>query len=238
MKLRSLTLVLALALLALAVPLAVASPDASHQASTSKKKKSYCQKKISKEKGKSTRKVKSAKFYLAITKRPTEYFFCSEAQKFSGSIAAWDGIKKTSHLRAVKNNCAIFYSESKKGSSFDSGYKSLKIVEAKQFKKGAVNQTFASNLGKSDEKVSLVSLTLAKNCVFAAGYVLDGVPMISIAGIGNFPYGGFYDRPIVGASVAELKSIKVKYISKVAAQVTWTQGGVPKALNYPSDVQN
>jgi len=235
MKLRS--LILALALLALAVPVAIASSDSTQPASISKKKKSYCEKKIKLAKATLKSKVKSAKFYLAINKRFGIYVFCSESPKFSGTIAGFDGIKKTSHLRAVKNNCAIFYSESKQGSGWDAGSKELKIVSAKFFKKGAVKQTNGSILGRKDEKVSLASLSLAKNCVFAAGYYLDGVPTISIAGIGNFPYGGFYDRPIVGASAAELKSIKVKYISKTAAQITWSQAGVPKVLNYPGDVE-
>lgn len=237
MKLRSLTLVLALALLALAVPLAIASPDASHQASISKKKQSYCQKKIKLAKAKLKSKDKAAKFYLAISKNKTSYVFCSESPKFSGTIAEFDGIKKTSHLRAVKNNCAIFYSESKQGSGWDAGAKELKIVSAKFFKKGAVKQTNGSIIGKKDETVSMASLSLSKNCVFAAGYFLNGVPTISIAGIGDFPYGGFYDRPIPGASAAELKSIKINYVSKTAVQVTWSQAGVPKVLNYPGDVQ-
>ena len=235
---RTRTLLLVLALAALAIPLAAgassAAPD--HQTSAAKKKRSYCEKKIKKQKGSHTKKVKSAKFFLAVTKRPTEYFFCSESPKFSGSISAWDGIKKTKYLRAVKKNCAIFYTEAKSNSASDSGEKKLNIVAAKYFKKGAVKQTFSSRLGEKDDSVSLASLSLSKNCVFAAGYVLNGKPMIEIAGIGNFPYQGFYEKALPNASVSELKKIKITVTSKTSVQVSWTQGGVPTTLDYPGNL--
>lgn len=232
-------LLLSVLTLALAAPIAVSAetPSAapSQQAQIAKKKLSYCQKKGKKEKGKFVGKVKKAKFFLYTTKRPTSYFFCSESPKFSGEIAAWEGIKKTSHLRAVKNNCAVFYSEEKPGTGMFTGEKELKIVPAKFFRKGAAQrgQTQASVLGKKDETVSLESLELTSNCVIVGGYFLNGAPMLTVAGSGDFPYQGHVRRAIPGATAAELKAIKVNVVSPTAVQVTWTQGGVAKTLDYP-----
>lgn len=222
----------ALALLALAIPVAANAGSAEEPASAAKKKLSYCQKQGKSKKGKLFGKVKDAKFFLYTKKKPTEYFFCSESPKYSGTIEAWDGIKKTSNLKAVKNNCAIFYTEGTPTTDLYSGEKELKIVAAKFFKKGAVKQTQGSVIGKKDETVSLESLSLAKNCVFAAGYMLNGVPTLKTAGIGNFPYQGFVTRTLTGATAAELKAVKVTMTSATSATVSWTQGGVPKSLNY------
>lgn len=233
MKLR--LVLLAMLALALTVPSAIAVAAGDHEATAAKKKKlSYCQKKGKSEKGKLFGKVKSAKFFLYTTKRPTEYFFCSESPKYTGSIAAWEGIKKTSHLRAVKNNCALFFSESKQGSDINDGAKYLKIVPAKFFRKGSTypKQTQAARLGTKEEAVELVTLGLSSNCVFAAGYTKNGVPYMQIAGIGDFPYGGFKAAPIAGATAADLKNIKVTADSPTQATITYTAGGVPRSVVY------
>jgi hypothetical protein len=226
-----------LLILALAVPVA-ASTAASDSAVTIAKKKrkkaTYCQKKGKKAKAKLFGRVKSAKFFLYTTKRPTEYMFCSESPKFKGAIAAWDGIKKTSHLRAVKNNCAIFYTEGKPGTSWDSESKELKIIGAKYFRRGSkfAKQTHASTLGFKADTVTLESLSLSKNCVYAAGLVKNGVPTLRVSGIGDFPYQGQVTREIPGATTAELKAIKITVVAAGLVQVTWSQAGVAKTLDY------
>lgn len=236
MKLR--LVLLAIFALALAVPsgIAVADTEGASTVTTAKKKKklSYCQKKGKTAKGKLVGKVKSAKFFLYTTKRPTEYFFCSESPKYSSGIAEWSGIKKTSHLRAVKNNCAIFFSESKQGSGINDGAKYLKIIPAKFFRKGSsyAKQTQAARLGTKAEAVELVTLDLAKNCVFAAGYLKNGVPYMQIVGTGDFPYGGQKEAPIAGATAADLKNIKVTADSPTQATITYTAGGVPRSVIY------
>lgn len=233
MKIRSLTVIALLTLLA--VP-AVAVSAASHQGEVAKKKKklSYCQKKGKQVKGKSVGKVKSAKFFLYTTKRPIEYFFCSESPKFSGRIQAWDGIKKTSSLRAVRNNCAIFYSEGKPSSSTFSGEKELKIVSTKYFRKGSEypKQTSATRLGTKDETVSLGKLALSTNCVYAVGFVRDGKIFMKIAGIGDFPSQWILEAPIAGASAGDLKSISVAATSSSSATVNYTVGGAARSFLY------
>ncbi len=229
-------LIIALTLaLALLTPVAISAAASSpKQATVAKKKLSYCQKKGKAAKGTLFSKVKAAKFFLYIQKGKRDYFFCSESPKYTGQIAEWAGIKKTSHLRAVKNNCAIFFSESKQGPGYDDGAKYLKIVSAQYFRKGSKlpKQTSASRLGTKDQTVTLQSLTVAKNCVYAAGYTLNGVSTILMAGTGDFGYTGRIERSIPAASAAELKAIKVTYNSATSSTISWTEAGVPKSFEY------
>ncbi len=226
-------------ILALAAPVAISTAahnDAEPQAQIAKKKRkqTWCQKKGKSAKGKLVSKVKAAKFFLYTTKRPTEYFFCSESHKFTGTIAEWGGIKKTSHVRAVKKNCAVFFSESKRGSGWDAGAKYLKVIPYKFFRKGSKypKQTQAGQLGAKDDAVTVYSVSLAKNCVVAVAYAKNGVPTLRITGVGDFGYQGWVTREIPGATIAELKKVRVVYNNKDSATVKWTQGGVPNTYDY------
>lgn len=235
MKFRFLISLLLLTAFFVPAAISAAAPDTTVVVAKKKKKKlSYCAKQAQKKKAKAKASVKSAKFFLYTKKRPDEYFFCSEAPKFSGSIAAWAGIKTTSHLRAVKNNCAVFFSETKQGPGYDDGAKYLKVVSAKYFRKGSklAKQTHASRLGDKTETVSLQEVALSKNCVYAAAFKLNGVSTLVISGAGDFGYTGRVERSIPAASDAELKNVKVVATSATSAQVQWTEGGAPKTYDY------
>lgn len=226
----TLTLLLMSALL---VPVAIASAAPDKSVVVAKKKKlSYCAKQAKKNKAKLKASVKSAKFFLYTKKRPTEYFFCSESPKFTGFIASWEGIKTTSHLRAVRNNCAVFYTETPPGTSRDAGVKSLKVISARFFRRGAVKQTHASQLGSKEEAVTLQQVALSSNCIYAAAYKVNGVSTLTVGGAGNLLFSGRVKRAIPTASDAELKNVKVVATGATTAQVQWTEGGVAKSLDY------
>ncbi|MFT4048315.1 MAG: hypothetical protein QM648_00575 [Solirubrobacterales bacterium] len=232
MKIRSLVPLLAVS--ALAIPVAASADQTGPSAQIAKKKLSYCQKKGKKAKGKLVSKDKSAKFFLYVTKRPTEYYFCSESPKFDGGIAAWDGIKKTSHLRVAKKNCAVWYSEQAPSTRYDSNWKYVKIVPFKFFRKGSAypEQTQTARLGDTSEAIAVQNIAIAKNCVWAAAYTKNGAPYLTISGSGDFGYTGKIDLAAPGASLAELKAVKVTYDSPTQSTVSWTQGGTAKTYVY------
>lgn len=217
-----------------AVPLASSSFASGGDAVVAKKKKklSYCPGKAKKAKAKLKARVKSAKFFLYTTRRPSEYLFCAESPKFNGWIAAWEGIKATSHVRAVRNNCAVFYSQT--GTE-----KSIKIVPFKFFRRGSKlpKQTQASSLNNTGQQVDFHQLVLASNCVSASTYVVDGAPTLSVMGHGDFEYQGRARHSIAGASVAEMKAVKVVATSPTTAQVQITVGGVPRTIDYPGNAK-
>jgi hypothetical protein len=229
-----------LLILALCVPIAMAAaaPSGSDNAvSIAKKKKkkklTWCQKKAKAKKGaKLFGKVSSAKFFLYVEKGKYGYFFCSESPKFTGGIGESDGIKKTSFLRAVKGKCAMFYSESKPGSGYDAGAKYFKAVAAQDFRRGGAKFTTASRVGTKDEVVSMRSVTLAKNCVYAAGYTLDGVVRMKIGGLGPFPFHAHPDAPIAGGVEADLKNIKIVATTADSATIRYTANGVEKTTVF------
>lgn len=240
-------------ILALAAPVAasVASPS-DNTASVAKKKKkaTWCEKKVKsqikydkkaygvKTSYKRLAIVKSMKFSLytrRIKKRPAdEYFFCSELPKFTGVVAESYGINKTSHVRAVKNNCALWYTEQAKSTRYDSNWKYIKIVPYKFFRKGSKypKQTQATRLGTTDEVISVKNIAVAKNCVWAVGYTKNGAPSIAINASGDFADPGLVELSAPGATDAELKAIKVTYDSATRATVSWNQAGVPKTYVY------
>jgi hypothetical protein len=234
---RTRSLLIAILALALMAPVAVSATTPAGNAVVAKKKKkaSYCAKAAKKKKARAAGKVKSAKFFLYTVKSPSGYLFCSESPKFNGTISISEGIQKTSHLRARKNNCAVFYSEEKDDGSSRSGEKALRMVSAKYFRKGSKlgKQTHASILGAKQDVIAMEGLALSSNCVFAAGYTVNGKPTLSVAGTGDFAYQGHIRRDIPGATAAELKAVKITVVSPGAVQVSWTQAGVPKTLDYP-----
>lgn len=233
----------ALLTLALAVSLPVAASTArpgSSDATVAKKKATYCSKKAKKEKAAKFRaisKVKSQKAYLYINKRKTEYLFCSESPKFTATVSRWEGIAKTGKLLAVRNNCAVFYSETKPGSGLDNGVKEVVTIPYKYFRKNSdlPPQLYSTRLGFKEDVLSLQRLTLSKNCVWVAGYVENNVPTIAIAGAGDFPYQGFRERTMPGMTIPELKAIGTTILAPGSVRVSWTQNGVPKSDDYPGD---
>lgn len=249
-------------ILALAVPVsgAIAQNDGSTQATIAAKKKkkkkkkklTWCQKKVKTELKKDKRYkptlkrigyVKAAKFSL-YTRRygkrtPHEYFACSEAPRFATTVTAWSGIHRTSHIRAVKNNCAVFFNTTKKGKSWDDGASQLKLISYHYFRKGSKYppQTGATTLGKKGESFRLSNVVLDKNCVFAASYTVNGEQKIQFSALGDFVYKGFVERSMAGATAAEMKSIKVTPVSKTSSLISYTVNGVPVKVRYPEDVQ-
>lgn len=248
-------------ILALTVPVAgaVAGNDGSTTATIAAKKKkkkkkkklTWCEKKVQtftkvdkRKKIKSSYKrvsnLKSAKFSL-YTKRyprfykiPTEYLACSESHRFTAMITAWSGIEKTSHVRAVRNNCAVFFSKSKNSKDPDDGWSRVEQISYRYFRKGSKlpPQTHADVLGRRNEKVVIGKLLLSSNCVLATTYTVNGTPKIVITGLGDFPERGYWERDLPGASAADLKSLKVTVQSKTSTLISWTVNGSAQSLVY------
>lgn len=240
------TRLLPLAALALAVAAPVAASSAASGDSTAtiaKKKKSktgaWCAKQAKKDKPAKFRaisKVKSQKAFLYRDKYKTNYLFCSESPKFTATVTAWEGIAKTSKLLAVRNNCAVFYSELKPGTDRDNGTKEVVMIPYKYFRKNSKlpKQLNKAILGDKEDSVSLQDLALSKNCVWVAGYVENNVPTIAIMGTGDFPdTGGFLERTKPSMTADELKSIKTTVTGPGSVNVSWTENGVPKSVDYP-----
>lgn len=241
--------------LSLAVPVGLATAKtndpATVTAAAKKKKQTWCQKKV-KEQTRSDKKsykrtvtykrvgaVKSAKFSLYARKfkgkRADQYFICSESPKFTTNVSAWSGIVRTSHVRAVGKNCAIFFTETKKGSYWSDGAKEINIIDYKYFRKNSKYppQTSSTTLGNKDAKVKVERIKLSKNCVMAASYTVDGAPKLQIAGLGDFPYQGFRTIDLPGATAAELRSLNVKIDAKNSVLVTYKKNGVTQKVQYP-----
>lgn len=242
----SLPLILILAL-ALCAPVAISTAQSGGGdgaiIAKKKKKKTWCQKQSESMKYRDIKKVKfkrigkqdKQKAWLYRSNYKTEYIFCSESPKFATELSYSEGIAKTGKLLAVRNNCAVFYSETKPGSGFDNGVKEVVTIPYKYFRKSSKlpAQYNPVRLGFKEDTVSLQSLTLSKNCVWVAGYVENGVPTIAIMGVGDFPYQGLIERTKPGMTIPELKAITTTVLAADAVRVNWTQNGVPKSEDYP-----
>lgn len=247
-----------LAALTITVPVATATAGSSQDSQSvavAKKKATWCDKRVKQRAKRDTKSfkrrvtykrvgfVKAAKFSLytrRIAKRTAdEYFFCSEAPKFNGGIAAWSGIKKTSSVKAVKNNCAVFYSETKDGTYQSDGQTRINIIPYHFFRKSSKYppQTNAATLGMKGEKVALASLQLTKNCVLAATYTVNGAAKLLVAGVGDFPYQGFHNRDLTGATLADMKSLSISVTGPGSVLVKWTNAGAPQQLEYPGTMR-
>lgn len=249
MKIR--LLITAVLALALAIPATAAvardSGNTAVIAKKKKKKKTWCQKQSESMKYRDIKKVKfkrvgkqdKQKAWLYRSNYKTEYLFCSESPKFATELSYSEGIAKTGKLLAVRNNCAVFYSESKPGSGSDNGIKEVMVIPYKYFRKSSKlpAQYSAVRLGFKEDSVSLQSLTLSKNCVLVAGYVKNGMPMITTMGVGDFPYQGLREREMPGMTIPELKAITTTVLSADAVRVSWTQNGVPKSDDYPGNAK-
>lgn len=224
---------------ALAAPttLALAAPgqDApSRSATIAKKKPSYCAKQAKRLKAKSVAKVKSQKFFLYTNKKQTEYVYCSESPKRTGAISVADGIAKTSNLKAVKGNCAIFYSTKKPGIAFDADGKWLRMLPYGALRKGGYS--LQRKIGGNGVPVKIEGISLSKNCVYAAAYTVNGVPMLAAEGIGRYSsFNEFQQLTLTGASAAELRAVKITAGKRGAATVSWTQAGVPKSIEIKGE---
>jgi hypothetical protein len=251
MKIRSsLPLVLILALTApIAASTAAPTTEAGNGVTVAKKKKkkTWCQKQSESMKYRDIKKVKfkrigkqdKQKAWLYRSNYKTEYLFCSESPKFATELSYSEGIAKTGKLLAVRNNCAVFYSESKPGPSSDNGVKEVVTIPYKYFRKSSKlpEQYSTVRLGFKEDSVALQSLTLSQNCVWVAGYVKNGMPTIAIVGAGDFPYHGFREREMPGMTIPELKAITTTVLAADAVRVNWTQNGVPKSDDYPGNAR-
>lgn len=232
MKIRSsLPFVLVLALAApVAASTAAPTTAPSNGVTVAKKKRSYCAAQAKQRKASSVAKVKSQKFFLFTNKRKNEYFYCSESPKRSGTIASSEGIAKTSQLRAVKGNCAVFYSEMKPGVPFDAGTKWLRSLPYSVLAKRSKFST-QRRIGLKADVVKLSQIKLAKNCVYTATFTVNGTPQLVVDSAGRYAsYGAFRQFDLTGASDAELKAVKITPGARGSATITWTQAGVAK--NY------
>jgi hypothetical protein len=206
----------------LTVPVAASA----HEASTAKKKRSYCSGVAKKQKARGVGKVKSQKFFLFTNKRKNEYLYCGESPKRYGSISSSDGIAVTSQLRAVKGNCALFYSETKPGVAFSAGQKWLRMLSYATLAKRSTS-SIQRRIGLKDDVVKPIASTLSKNCVYAATYRVNGVPRLVVDGIGRYAsFDEFREFELTSASDSELRSVKVKPGARGTATISWTQGGV------------
>lgn len=215
------------ALLAVAVVVAAPQEDVA-----AKKKASYCAAKAKKLKAKSAAKAASAKFFVYTNKRNNEYIWCSESPKTSGVIAASEGIQTTSHLRAVKGNCAIWRLTMKPGVPFDAGSTWLKIVPYTALRKGA-KFSIQRRLAPKTDTINFEGIALSKNCVFAAAYTVNGAAKLAIDGVGkSASFDSFTTLDVTGASPAELRAVKVLSLGGSSARITWSQGGVAKSHDF------
>lgn len=243
MKIRS--LLFAVLALALALPVAASSAAPGDSTATiskkKKKKKTWCQKQSESMEYRSIKQVKfkriakqdKQKAWLYQNNYKKDYLFCSEKPKFATTVAAWSGIKKTSHFNAVKNNCAVFYSEGDtKENSTGYGEKGLTVISYRFFRKGGVPQLQGHIYGKVADQVSMVKMQLTSHCMLATAFVKNGMPMIEYSGIGDFPSGSIVKKELPGATVADLKTLKVSSNKNGTAVVSLTVGGVPMTFNY------
>lgn len=221
------TTLVALLVASIALPVGASAHDA---ASAKKKKRSYCAAQAKQLKATSVAKVKSQKFFLFTNKKKTEYIYCSESPKRSGAISVSDGVAKTSQLRAVKGNCAVFYSETKTGVPFDAGTKWLRSLPYSVLAKRLKFST-QRRIGLKTDVVKLIEIKLAKNCVYTATFKVNGAPKLVIDSTGRYSnYGDYREFDLTGATDAELKAVKIKPGARGAATITWTQAGIAKSF--------
>lgn len=188
-----------------------------------KKKKTYCQKQGSSAKAKL--KMKRNGFYVFLEKSKYSFMICQDKPKFRASFSLPARGDKMSQLRVIKKKCAVFAA---RGSSHNPQ------VFRFDFKNFTSNNGQASvyEVGYNQGPSTLLSLGLSSNCVSAYGQRVNGVPGISVQGLGTFGYTGLVSAPVgKDATDKELAAAKIAG-SADSATVTWTEAGVAKSFVY------